>query len=92
MIVSFKHKGLKKLFYDGDESRVSAQYRERIENMLFALDSARTIEAVNMPGYRLHALKGDMAGLWSISISGNWRITFRFSDGDVYDVDMVDYH
>ncbi len=91
MIVSFRHRGLKKLFYDDDASKVSANYRERIENILFALDQARTIDDLRLPGNRLHALVGDMKGCWSITVSANWRIVFRFEDGEVSDIDLIDY-
>ncbi len=64
----------------------------RIALALADLDDASKLGDIALPGYRLHPLKGDMKGLWSISISGNWRITFRFEGGDVYDVDLVDYH
>ena len=64
----------------------------RIALALADLDEASKPGDINMPGYRLHPLRGDKVGLWSISISGNWRITFRFEGGDVYDVDLVDYH
>ena len=64
----------------------------RIALVLADLDNARKPEDLDVPGYRLHRLKGRLKDYWSISISGNWRITFRFEDGDVYDVDLVDYH
>lgn len=64
----------------------------RIGVALADLDDASNPRDIDLPGYRLHRLKGQMRGLWSISVSGNWRITFRFEDGDVYDVDLVDYH
>ena len=62
------------------------------DRLLADLDAASKPSDVDLPGYRLHPLRGDLEGLWSISISGNWRITFRFEDGNVYDVDLVDYH
>ena len=64
----------------------------RIEDVLGRLDVAVDPEDINLPGYRLHCLRGDLAGYWSVSISGNWRIIFRFAEGDVFDVDLVDYH
>ncbi len=69
--------------------------RERLDRITLALadlDAASKPNDIDLPGYRLHPLRGDLKGLWSISISGNWRITFRFEAGDVYDVDLVDYH
>ena len=64
----------------------------RIEDVLGRLDVAVSPEDLNLPGYRLHRLKGGLAGHWSISISGNWRIIFRFAEGDVFDVNLMDYH
>ena len=92
MIRSFRHRGLKRLYDRDDPSRVAANLVERIALALADLDDATSPRDVDLPGYRLHPLKGNLKGLWSISISGNWRITFRFEDGDVYDVDLVDYH
>ncbi len=92
MIRTLKHRGLK-LFYDrGDRSRISANQTRRIEDILGRLDTAETVAALDLPGYRLHMLKGDLKGFWSIRVSGNWRIIFRFTDGDVFDVDLIDYH
>ncbi len=76
----------------GDPSRVRADQADRIALALADLDDARQPSDLDLPGYRLHPLKGDRSGFWSISISGNWRVVFRFDDGDVYDVELVDYH
>ena len=65
---------------------------DKIENVLAVLDSARTVDDVDLPGYRLHPLKGDLAGLWSVTVSANWRIVFRFEDGMAFDVELIDYH
>jgi len=65
---------------------------DRIALALADLDDAATPSDLDLPGYRLHPLKGDLKGYWSISISGNWRLIFRFEEGDAYDVDLVDYH
>ena len=92
MIRSFRHRGLRRLYERNDPSRAAAHLAERIALALADLDDASNPRDVDLPGYRLHPLKGTMKGLWSISVSGNWRITFRFEDGDVYDVDLVDYH
>ena len=80
------------LYARGDSSRVRADQAQRIALALADLDSASKPSDLDLPGYRLHPLKGNMRGYWSISISANWRIIFRFEDGDVYDVDLVDYH
>ena len=75
-----------------DPGRVSPEMADRIALALADLDDAGTPSDLDLPGYRLHPLKGDLKGYWSISITGNWRLIFRFEDGDAYDVDLVDYH
>ena len=75
-----------------DPSRVNPDMADRIALALADLDGARNPSDLDLPGYRLHPLKGALKGYWSISISGNWRLIFRFEDGDAYDVDLVDYH
>ena len=92
MIRSFRHRGLKRLYERGDPSRIAADQLDRITLALADLDAAGNPSDLDLPGYRLHPLRGDRRGLWSISISWNWRITFRFAAGDVYDVALVDYH
>jgi len=92
MIRAFRHRGLKRLFEDGDASKVRADRLKRIADVLSHLDTALRPADVDLPGYRLHPLKGGLKGYWSVSISGSWRIVFRFADGDVFDVDLVDYH
>ena len=92
MIKSFCHRGLQRLYERSDRSRIHPTLVDKIETALGLLDVAETPEAVNLPGYRLHPLRGDLRGFWSIRVSGNWRIIFRFDDRDVCDVDLVDYH
>ena len=92
MIKSFRHRGLQRLFERGDRSRINPAIVKKIETALGLLDVAETPEAVNLPGYRLHPLRGDLRGFWSIRVSGNWRMIFRFDDRDICDVDLVDYH
>ncbi len=92
-IQSFRHKGLKRLFEDGTVRGVPAQFTERLGDMLAALDAAQSLAEVGLfPGWRLHALKGNLHGFSSLTVSGNWRLIFRFENGDVFDVDLVDYH
>lgn len=91
MIRSFRHRSLKRL-WEGDPSRVSAALRERLENVLSVLDAAASAADLDLPGYRLHRLKGELRGLWSVTVSGNWRVTFRIEAGNVFDVDLTDYH
>jgi toxin HigB-1 len=92
MIISFKHRGLKQLYEQGDKSGIGANLRPRVEKILLVLDEAQTLDEMNIPGYRLHPLTGARQGTWSVRVTGNWRITFRFADGDVMDVDLEDYH
>ncbi|MYD91281.1 MAG: peptidase [Caldilineaceae bacterium SB0662_bin_9] len=92
MIRSFRHRGLRRMFERGDVSRISPDLASRVALALADLDDARKPSDLDLPGYRLHPLKGALKGFWSISVSGNWRIIFRFDDGDAYDVDLVDYH
>ena len=73
-------------------ARLEADQLERIREVLLHLDHAKDVKDLDLPGYRLHALKGDLKGYWSVKISGNWRIIFRFEDGDAYEVGLVDYH
>ena len=92
MIRSFRHKGLKRLYENADRRRVSATLADKLERILARLDQASDASAMDLPGYRLHPLKGDLVGFWSVSVSGNWRVIFRIADGHVVDVDLIDYH
>ncbi|MBT5110556.1 MAG: peptidase [Rhodospirillaceae bacterium] len=92
MTVSFRHKGLKLLYEKGDRRRVSPQYADRVIRILARLDEAVEPANMDLPGFRLHSLKGDLAGYWSVAVSGNWRIIFRFDGAHARDVDLVDYH
>jgi proteic killer suppression protein len=92
MIVSFRHKGLRLLYEHGDRRRVPSEYADKVERILARLDEAVAPANMDIPGYRLHQLKGDLAGYWAVSVSGNWRIIFRFNGIHADDVDLVDYH
>ena len=92
MIQGFRHKGLKLLYGKGDRRKVRADQADKIERILARLDQASEPSNMDLPGYRLHPLKGDLAGLWSVAVSGNWRIVFHFEDGHAWDVDLMDYH
>ena len=92
MIRGFKHRGLKRLYEHGDPSRLGSDNINRIEDVLARLDVSVIPFDLDLPGYALHSLKGDLKGFWSVRVSGNWRIIFRFQDGDVFDVNLVDYH
>jgi proteic killer suppression protein len=92
MIERFRHKGLKRLFQQGDAKGVSPELLEKLENILFVLNRARRPEDMNLPGFGLHRLKGDLKGFWSVTVRANWRVIFRFEEGDAHDVDLIDYH
>ena len=80
------------MYERGDVRRVGPDLSGRVALALADLDDASKPSDLDLPGYRLHPLKGDLKGYWSISVSGNWRVTFRLVDGDAYDVDLTDYH
>ena len=92
MIKSFRHKGLRGLFESGKSAGVQASHVKRLRMQLAALDTAQVIEDMDIPGFRLHSLKGEMRGRWSITVNGNWRVTFEFEDGNAYILDDEDYH
>ena len=92
MILGFRRKGLEHLFGKGDRRRISPTLIAKVKRVLARLDEAAEPGDMNLPGFGLHALKGDLAGYWAVSVSGNWRIIFRFQGRDVRDVDLIDYH
>lgn len=92
MIESFRHRGLQRLFVRGDKKHIRADFLEKVENILIALDSAVSIDDLALPGLRLHPLTGNLRGYWSVTVNANWRVIFRFKNGQVLDVDLVDYH
>jgi len=92
MIRGFRHKGLKRLFEDGETKGVRPDHVEKIENILAVLNRAQQSEDMNLPGFHLHTLKGDLKGFWSVTVRANWRVIFRLHKGDAYDVDLIDYH
>ena len=92
MIKSFKHKGLKNYFESGTTRGIQAAHSMKLRLQLAALDTATSIDDMGIPGYQLHPLKGNRKGFWSISVSGNWRVTFEFSDGNAFILDYEDYH
>lgn len=92
MIESFRHKGLKQFFLEGDNRKINPQHVERLDLILSALSAADTIDDMDQPTFRLHQLKGNLKGFWSITVRANWRVIFRFADGEASDVDLVDYH
>jgi len=92
MIRSIRHKGLKRLYEDDDPRGVIAEHAEKLRDILVRLDAARAVANMDLPGFRLHALKGELKGFWAVTVRANWRVVFRFAEHDVLDVDYVDYH
>ncbi|MBL1209886.1 type II toxin-antitoxin system RelE/ParE family toxin [Geminocystis sp. GBBB08] len=92
MIQTFKNKTLEKLFKDNINKGVPQNLEKKIRIRLEVIDSALILEDMRLPGYDLHELKGDKKGTWSIKVSGNWRITFKFANGNAYDLNLEDYH
>jgi len=92
MIKSFAHKGLEDFFYDGVKKGIQPKHANKIAAILDRLDATNDIRDVNYPSSGLHLLKPKKEGRWTVKVSGNWRITFRFEDGDAYEVNYEDYH
>ncbi|MCK9511859.1 MAG: type II toxin-antitoxin system RelE/ParE family toxin [Pigmentiphaga sp.] len=92
MIKSFRHKGLRRFYETGNASGIQPSHGKRLRLQLIALNTATCIEDMDLPGFRLHPLKGDMHGRWSIAVNGNWRVTFEFHDGNAHVLDYEDYH
>ncbi len=92
VIETFRHKGLAKFFEDDDRRKVPASQADKIARILARLNEAMTVQDMALPGYRLHPLKGELAGFWAVSVSGNRRIIFSFENCSAYDVDLIDYH
>lgn len=92
MIQSFRHKGLRRFYETGSAAGIQPQHAARLRMLLAALDTARSIDDMDIPGFRLHPLKGEKRGRWSLWVNGNWRMTFEFKDGHAYVLDYEDYH
>jgi proteic killer suppression protein len=92
MICSIRHKGLKRLHEDDDPHGVMAEHVSKLRDILARLDAARTVADMDLPGFRLHPLKGEWKGWWAVTVRANWRVVFRFAGADAFDVDYVDYH
>jgi proteic killer suppression protein len=92
VIRSFKHRGLQALYYGRTARRVAPEHVAKLRDILAVLDRSRMAKDMDLPGFRLHALKGVLKGHCAVSVSGNWRVTFRFEDGHATDVDYTDYH
>jgi len=92
MIQIFKHKGLKQLFESGKAAGVNPEHVTRLRRILALLETAETIEDMDLPGLHLHKLKGKRKGTWAVNVSGNWRVTFKLEQGNAVDVNYEDYH
>ena len=93
MIKSFRHRGLKRLYERGDRGKIRADHIDKVERIIARLDEAPHAAHMDLPGFKLHELKGNRAGTWAVWVSGNWRITFRFNNqGDATNVNYEDYH
>jgi len=92
VIRSFGHKGLETFFRDGVKKGIQAKHAQRLADLLDRLNASSAVRDMNFPGSGLHQLKGKLRGYWSVKVSGNWRVMFRFKNGDAFDVDYVDYH
>ena len=92
MIKSFKHKGLRLFFETGSMRGIQPEHSSKLQRLLFVLDNAEKVEHLNLPGYNLHQLKGDLSGQYALTVNGNWRLTFMFENKNVYILDYQDYH
>jgi proteic killer suppression protein len=92
MIGSFRHKGLRNLYERDQTKGISPQWLTRIRAILARLDTSNEPADMDLPGLRLHPMKGDLKGFWAVNVSGNWRVIFRFENQEPHDVDLVDYH
>ena len=92
MIISFIHKGLERFYNSGSTAGIQANHSKRLKLILSNLDQAESPHDMDLPGLKLHELKGDRKGIWSVKVSGNWRVTFRFEGRDAEIVNYEDYH
>ena len=92
MIRSIRHKGLKRLYEDDDPRGVVSQHAEKLRDILVRLDASANVADMDIPGFRLHPLKGELNGFWAVTVRANWRVIFRFAEGDALDIDYLDYH
>jgi toxin HigB-1 len=92
MIRSIRHRGLRRLYEDNDPRGVMAEHAEKLRDILARLDAAGAVTDMDLPGFRLHPLRGNLRGYWAVTVRANWRVIFRFADGEASEVDYVDYH
>lgn len=92
MIRSIRHKGLQRLYEEDNPRGVIYEHAGKLRDILARLDAAGTVADMDLPGFRLHSLKGELEGFWAVTVRANWRVIFRFAEGEAFDVDYVDYH
>ena len=92
MIQSFAHKGLRQLYENDDGRKLPSDMLKRISLLLHALDQTKVVDELDLPTFKLHALHGDLRGFWAVTVRANWRLVFRFKEGNVLDLDFIDYH
>ena len=92
MIRSFRSRALRRFMERGDERRIAPEHRDAVRDILARLNASADPHDMDLPGFRLHPLKGDLAGFWAVTVRANWRVVFRFEDGHAFDVDYLDYH
>ncbi len=92
MIRTIRHKGLRRLYEENDPSGVIAEHVVKLRDILARLDAACIVSDMDLPGFKLHPLKGELKGFWALTVRANWRVIFRFADRDALDVDYLDYH
>jgi proteic killer suppression protein len=92
VIRTFRHKGLRRLFLEDDWRGVRTDHADKLRRILARLHAARTVSDMDLPGYRFHPLKGELKGMYAVTVQANWRVAFRFEDGEARDVDYLDYH
>ncbi len=92
MIRSFRHRGLKALYEGRTAAKVAPAHVAKLRRILTVLDCSTKPEDMDLPGFRLHRLSGNLKGRYAVWVSANWRVTFRFENGDAWDVDYLDYH
>ena len=92
MIRSIRHRGLRRLYEDNDPRGVMVEHAEKLRDILARLDAAAAVTDMDLPGFRLHPLRGNLRGYWAVTVRANWRVIFRFADGEASEVDYVDYH
>ena len=92
MIRSIRHKGLRRLYENDDPRGVMGEHVAKLRDILARLDAAGAVSDMDLPGLRLHPLKGELSGYWAVMVRANWRVIFRFAEGEALDADYVDYH